>query len=253
MPNKAKQLKAVSDKGIKATDTAITGFRRGLEKIAKQWRGRVIDLVASGDKAALADIQYVSTQVQGQLNSLGYTDLLNRFVSRYGDAKQRAEQALKTLDIEVPRLAGLDEKALYALRTADYTYLKDIGESAARQVAQKVVLNTLAGEPRSRIIEDVEKVLDGKFKSFAASYADTALVSYDRRVNFDLWVKAGVKQFIFRGPKDIKNRPFCASHVGQVFTVKQIEGMDNKVGPMPVKYFGGGWGCRHVWSPDAQD
>jgi hypothetical protein len=29
------------------------------------------------------------------------------------------------------------------------------------------------------------------------------------------------------GPKDIKNRPFCAAHVGKVYTVAEIKELDN--------------------------
>jgi hypothetical protein len=246
------RLKDLSDKGIDATDAATQGFRSGLQDIAMNWRRDLTNLVSTpGDDAPqkLSNIRYVSNQVRGQLNRLGYDDLVDSFIGKYDDAFDRATAVLDELDLKPQRLSKLDEKALVSLREADYSCLEDIGNRAVQEIAHGVVMNTLAGESRADMIDAIGGQLEGRFKNYAATYADTALVSYDRRVNVQMWTAAGVRSLLYRGPHDIKNRPFCAAHVGKVFTVPEIEGMSNGT-DLPVLYYGGGWNCRHVWSPD---
>lgn len=254
MASRIERLRRISDQGIRADDIAISGFESGVDALSRQWRGEIVNLLGTGGDSAmarLADIRYTSNQIQGQLNRLGYQDLVSRFVSNYDGAMDRAAGALDVLGIRPQRLGTLDEKALAGLRSADYTYLLDIGETAARQVAHSVTLGVLGGAKLSDMVDQIGRSLDTRLKSYAATYAETALVSYTRRVNVDMWSAAGVDRLLYRGPKDVKNRPFCAEHVGKVYSLAEIDKMDNGDSqPKPVLYYGGGWGCRHVWSPE---
>lgn len=54
--------------------------------------------------------------------------------------------------------------------------------------------------------------------------------------------------FLYDGPDDKKNRPFCAAHVGRVYSLSRIRRMNNGQG-LSVEAFCGGFGCRHRHSP----
>lgn len=52
-------------------------------------------------------------------------------------------------------------------------------------------------------------------------------------------------KFRYTGPA-FKARKFCTDRIGQIFTLAEIEAMDNGQG-LPVKEFCGGYNCKHRW------
>lgn len=55
---------------------------------------------------------------------------------------------------------------------------------------------------------------------------------------------------LYVGPKDSKNRPFCAERVGNVYTMEEALSWDNGQG-LPAVIYCGGYGCRHFLQPVA--
>jgi hypothetical protein len=76
-------------------------------------------------------------------------------------------------------------------------------------------------------VQAIRTVVDARLKNYAVTYYDTSLVRYDRQQTMATWSAAGLDKFTYRGPHDIKTRPFCATHVGKVHTLAEIEKMDN--------------------------
>jgi hypothetical protein len=58
--------------------------------------------------------------------------------------------------------------------------------------------------------------------------------------------KRNINHFRYEGPRGALSRDFCKSRVGKVYTLEEIETMDNGQG-LPVLYFCGGYNCRHRW------
>ncbi|HRP03229.1 MAG TPA: hypothetical protein PLE30_11335 [Candidatus Kapabacteria bacterium] len=58
--------------------------------------------------------------------------------------------------------------------------------------------------------------------------------------------KRGITKFRYEGPTGILSRGFCKDRVGRVYTIEEIELMDN-MQRLPVLYFCGGYNCRHRW------
>jgi len=252
----AGKLKAISDARLAAIEAAISGFDAGVQRVATGLRMKLIDLLASGTAgprtAAVRELVYLQQQLQAQLNALGYDAEVVRFLDLFDLQQEFAIGTARALGVPASRLSILHSGALEALRASNYEYLASLGPSAVRTMAIGVVQNTLAGVSRSRIIDSMRGVLAGRFVSYASTYADTALVSYDRRVSMDIWQEAGLEKFLYRGPRDIKNRVFCEKHVGKIYTLAEIKKLDNGMKPPMnnVLLYGGGWNCRHVWTPD---
>ena len=252
-------LKDISDRRIAYTDAAIRGFDSGLESVSASLRQTIIELLSSLDYAAVVPAKRLvdlSRQLQAQMNRSDYDGLVTRFLSKYDGVLQFAYDTLTALRIKAPRLAPLDGQALNRLRAMDYDFLVNVGTDTVQAVANGLVQQTLMGTPRAAIIQQISSTLETNFQHRAVTYADTALVSYDRRAAANIWTGAGIKQYLYRGPKDIKNRPFCAHHVGQVYTLDQINGQlnaelaDYSHKPLlPCLVYGGGYNCRHVWTP----
>jgi hypothetical protein len=249
------QLKDISDAAIAAQDKAIAAFAYGVEKTAAELRAAVIEYVSSAaaDPKAASKAQAlvnISASLQKQLNKAGYTDLVNKYLAGYDDQTEHALAALKAMKVTPVVLAPADQRAIENLKKVDYDYLQGLGQTAVHEVARGVIQNTILGTPRAKIIERVRATLDTKLKNYACTYADTALVTYDRTVSMEIWQKAGIEKYLFRGPRDIKNRPFCAKTAGQVYTLAEIKKLSNGTKDLSnVLRFGGGWNCRHVWSP----
>ena len=156
---------------------------------------------------------------------------------------------LAKLKVDPPaRLASIDEAALRQLRAMDFSFLSGLGPETVREVATGLIRNTLLGNSRADSIEAVSGTL-GKFSANAAAVFDTAIFSFDRFSTSAIWCSAGIDRFKYVGPRDLKNREFCEARVNKVFSITEIEAMDNGTKLMPVLVYGGGWSCRHVWHP----
>ena len=254
-PLETPEMSAIANARIAYINTAVSNFAQSVQTIAGQLHAQALSALSDLTPATAARAQALvelQRNLQGQLNKMDYEGKIQTFLGAYDASALSALETLKAMKVDSGRLAPLDTKALTSLKRMDYKFLADIGPAAIAAVSHGVVQNTLMGTPRSRIISNIKSTLDGKFASYASTYADTALSAYDRRVTMETWTQAGLKIFTYRGPKDVKNREFCAPKVGKQFTLPEIKAMNNGTKLMPVIVYGGGWNCRHIFVPIAQ-
>lgn len=83
----------------------------------------------------------------------------------------------------------------------------------------------------------------------ATTEARTQLAEFDRAVTAAAAEDAGAELFAYMGPKDAINRPFCAVLVDHVLTREQVGRLDNAQTVISPILSGGGYNCRHNWSP----
>jgi hypothetical protein len=229
----------------------LSAFESALATLVEQWQTETTELLDHLPSAAgasrLAELAYLETQIASQLSRLGYEDLARRFTNAYTQSEAAADKQLAVLGIDFERLTPLDQDALAALRQIDFLRFVRAGASTSATLAEGIVLNALGGLPRAKLIERLQAQM-GEFKGLAVTYADTGLVSYDRRVH---WSKLSqvVETWQYTGPLDLKTRPFCVKHWNKVYTQEQIAKMDNGSVLEPVSIFCGGFSCRHVWTP----
>lgn len=72
----------------------------------------------------------------------------------------------------------------------------------------------------------------------------TATASYSRLESLAL----GSKYVLYAGPRDARNRPFCAERVNNIYPVEVVYTWDNGQG-IPAYLYCGGYGCRHQLVP----
>jgi len=77
-----------------------------------------------------------------------------------------------------------------------------------------------------------------------ATVVDTQVNVFFRTANFTSALNAGVERFIYRGPSP--ERAFCNRIVNKVFTLKEIQQLNNGQ-TSDVFATGGGFNCRHQW------
>jgi len=90
----------------------------------------------------------------------------------------------------------------------------------------------LADVPATRIFKALETDLT------------TASATYSRMVALN----QNQKFVLYAGPKDGRNRPFCAERVNNIYPMEIVYTWDNEQG-IPAHLYCGGYGCRHVLIP----
>ena len=76
----------------------------------------------------------------------------------------------------------------------------------------------------------------------------TQISQYGRSINSVAAKAAGLEHYLYTGPVDGVTRPFCKSLVNLVVTNTQMNRLNNGQG-LAVITSGGGYNCRHSWSP----
>ena len=104
-------------------------------------------------------------------------------------------------------------------------------------------LDRIASAPRTAEAELV--ALAGAL----GTLADTAVAGLERGVTVAQSADAGIEWWLYDGPDDERTRPDCRAWVGRRFTLAQIQALTSEAGPQPVWQYGGGWNCRHRWTP----
>jgi hypothetical protein len=79
----------------------------------------------------------------------------------------------------------------------------------------------------------------------------TKIASYGRQVTAAVGESAGLDLYLYTGPRDGITRMFCKPLINKVVTEAQMARLNNGQG-LPVKLSGGGYNCRHSWSPVSQ-
>jgi len=77
---------------------------------------------------------------------------------------------------------------------------------------------------------------------------NTKLSMYGRGVTAAMAEEAGLSYYLYTGPQDGITRKFCRPLVDKVVSDSQMKKLNNKQG-LSVKTAGGGYNCRHSWSP----
>jgi hypothetical protein len=113
-------------------------------------------------------------------------------------------------------------------------YANEVRQGLADSIitGQRISDFDLADVPATRIF----KALDTDLK--------TATATYGRMIAMN----QGKKFVLYAGPRDARNRPFCAERVNNIYPIEIVYTWDNGQG-IPAYLYCGGYGCRHVLIP----
>lgn len=121
--------------------------------------------------------------------------------------------------------------------------------AANDDIRQAVARGITTGGSLADLVSSVSAQLDTSIKR-AQFAVDAAVMAAGRRavVSIALDVEDGGERmvFVYVGPRDQKNRPFCRTWVGKA--VVDPRKLDNGQ-QLPVEDYCGGYNCRHSWAP----
>lgn len=178
----------------------------------------------------------INTELAGQIQTstkqiiTDTTDFYNSLglsMPNITDAVQRSKDAEALTNLFRTNMANMREELLEG--TID---------TLRREIAQGLI-------DRADMEELIFQYADGK-AHYARVNAKMIVSSYNRIGREQIRESADLKNGLYYGDARDNTRPFCLRCIGKVFTLEQIEQMDN--GQLsPVKIYAGGWNCIHSW------
>lgn len=206
---------------------------RSLADLVRANAGRI-----EGD-VTLLHAAILRQQVREILRTSGYDTLAVAAVQTSADAFLANQiAAVVTREVSVPVLEALQQIASVDLLAQ--------GDEAATAIWRAVTRHVLSTKPVSEILAELAATLD-KSRAQVQTLFDTQTTILGRQIEASATQDLGEDQpYLYVGPIDAVIRDFCLERVGQVFSRKAIDDMDN--GQIPNVYLsGGGFQCRHVW------
>jgi hypothetical protein len=124
------------------------------------------------------------------------------------------------------------------VRAATTRYIDEVRQSLVDSILSGETISDfdLVDVPASKVFNDIEVDLK------------TSNSVYDRIVQTEMAKKAGITNVLYAGPRDSRNRPFCAERVNNIYPMEVVYTWDNGQG-IPAHLYCGGYGCRHVLVP----
>jgi hypothetical protein len=185
----------------------------------------------------------VASQIDAALKARGLKAIEGVLRDR---AIESALAALGGVDLPVSVESAVDQ--ILKNQTKD---IADVFGDASSTIRKAIALGTTTSASLSDLIEGVaEKV--GATVTKAQAAVDASVMAAGRTAVIRAATEAadGLVDlvYLYSGPKDSRNRPFCRVHVGKALTESGIAQANNGQG-LPVDAFAGGYNCRHVWSP----
>lgn len=156
--------------------------------------------------------------------------------------------ALDTLQVIVSGASEADIPNLEALKvaTADQVFQDVIlpdALTAVRSALQGINAGVTASNAMSALSQRLEQSTGRQL-----TQVRTQLSIYGRETTALAAEAYDMDLYLYTGPKDGETREFCQPLINKVVTEKQMSQLNNGQG-LPVKISGGGYNCRHSWSP----
>lgn len=192
---------------------------------------------------------------QGQTAVAVYRQV-DRRLAALGDevasvAGARAVEAVAAVVGAPPATLPLDVRAeLDLIVNGQIGDVVTVFRAANDEIRQAVARGITTGGSLADLVSAVSDQMDVTFRQAQAA-VDAAVMAAGRRavVSIALDVEQATDEqmvFVYVGPKDQKNRPFCAKWVGKA--ALDPRKLDNGQG-LPVEDYCGGYNCRHSWAP----
>ena len=238
------------ERNIERLDTKVEKLRLAVERAVSRAERRLIkDLEDADNKRDVREALSLLGNFDAELNRTTIKELRDSVSEIYGSVAGDVRSAFQDAGIKF-ELRQAEISAIADLTQADFDLLESHVIKYARTVKANVLRQTFTGGE----IRDVEAVIDSARENFLNNLQKDSInvsQSFRNAIAYQKAQEAGVERMIYDGPKDAKNRPFCAEHVGNSYTMEEIQDMRNQ-DDMPALTDMGGYNCRHEWRPDGE-
>jgi len=272
-----RKIKAVNAAKIDIIDNATAAFLRDVDKALSRLNAKMAKWTREieGGERVLSNQRNLTravnaqAQIEEMLLESGYRDATTNLMKSYDMVADMSMRGFKYAGVR-DAFSQTNARAIVALKDLDLSRWERQGQELAGVLHQSIMDSVVSGSSFDDMATRIENALlgDGErapaFRSRAETIANTTLMGFDRTISNRQAAVAGIETFIYLGPDDGITRPFCSAVLSMngsrefniptvdgdepIYTKEQIEGMDNGQG-LPVAQFGGGYRCRHQFSP----
>jgi len=245
--------------GVDALKKALFRSQKQLDRMGKQYEDQLPDL-----HGFLMSWIKQNRSTEGKLNvgmsATQTLSLMNRAgVSNYADSgylseiyKTAGESAVKMIP-EMSDIFAISHKtiqfAVSDVRLDMSAITQQTTQKISRLLQESAVVPIPLNIMASRISAETNLL-----KYQAKTLINTGLAQVQRQAQTEASESLDPEDlvFLYIGPDDRKTRPFCHALEEKVCTKKQIAKLNNAQG-LPVMANGGGYNCRHRWTPISRD
>lgn len=219
-------------------------FEKQLARSTKKLQEAVTRLMKQGRGDILLNMSPL--ELKNFLISEGLGDSIAYFEQSQLDIVQLTNEAMKAID---PNFISGDINIISS--TIQRTIASVFDDSVIPDLT-KAIKNTVNS---ALVIGSTKAPLDALASEFLKSVgrnttqARLKIAEFGRSTQAVNAESAGLDLFLYVGPKDGITRPFCRKLVGKVLSKSQINRLNNGQGAGPVLTTGGGYNCRHSWTP----
>ena len=229
---------------LKAEITAERAFERAL----KTARGEIIEALENA--LTVIDPTSLSSMTNDQLTDLilqaGLGNAIDVFIEQQDLISASIKGTLEAVDPAfkfdsiLPQIDALQIQSSNAVfdEIIIPVYQKAIRESL-RDLTIEVPVQSALSNLQTRM---------KKSEGSALTEVKTKLSQYGRSINAVASKAAGIKNYLYTGPRDGVTRSFCKALINLVVNDQQMKQLNNNQG-LNVITSGGGYNCRHSWSP----
>jgi len=239
------ELTKAKIKELKTQINAEKKMKQSLQKSRKAFTKNLKKIVKRNDPASLLSL---NNNDMNQLTlNFGYAESVDEFIEQ---SEKIAEASKATASLINPDLT-FDQRQLRIIDAAK--------TAATQRIFDALILPKLNSGVREALVAmTLEVPINQAMSSLAQSFEqaekrqlteiNTQIASYGRTITASIADAAGLKYFLYTGPQDGLTRKFCDPLVNKVVSQEQMNDLNNGQG-LAVKTSGGGYNCRHSWSP----
>lgn len=194
-------------------------------------------------KLTIKEYQKRITEIIKRLRKEGKEEEIEKEIRKF---KEKYEPAVPG-ELLIRQTASKQEEEFIGKYTISKIFSKGIKE-IKDNIEEEVVDIVMKGIRRNLTDEEIENKIRKTGKAWgghARNLRNTVEIAYNRATSLDIQRKAGFEFFRLVGPV-LGARQWCKDHIDKVYTIEEIEKLNNGQG-LAVREFAGGYNCRHHW------
>jgi len=254
-----RQIKAATDarllqvlRASKAQLQLETKLDRDLRRALRRSKSEIVNAVKAA--AARGGLDELRRMRRGEMNAWILDNGLASSIMQITDAERETLANVEELLLASEDGFSVSEIGGVGQALADQT-ISGIYDDVILPDVQRSVRDALSSAAFTMEPSDVISGLDAALRSAEGrqiTEARTRITSYGRELTAISAEEAGLNHYLYTGPLDGITRSFCRVIVGKVYTSTQVGEMRNYQ-LEPVLTRGGGYNCRHSWSPVSEE
>lgn len=238
---------------IRARESDIQSFIVRLEKFLGKSLDNILGDLETGSVSGIEAANVLSS-LQDGLRRLGLNKELGRLQAIYGTELRNIREAFNEIGHKGQIFSNIDQQVIEKLITFDTNKTATNINRYVDNIRSVIMQSVISGETPS--FQDAHDKYGPALEANLDAELNTSLAAFDRSVTIGKAIDLGIDLFVYRGPEDKVTRPFCKHLLHDrkpaIYTIDEIKDMDNGTG-LDVMTYGGGYNCRHQWSPISRD